>query len=81
MFNAVGAIICSLVIAFIASWKLTLVVLVFTPLMVFSGMLQGQRMNTAKKLNDKKNMTVDEKVTWAEKGGMVRLHSWSHCST
>ena len=77
MFNAVGAIICALIIAFIASWKLTLVVLVFTPFMVFSGMLQGQRMTNTKKLNDKKNENAKENVTWSEKGGMVRFESLS----
>lgn len=66
--NALGAIICALVIAFLAGWKLTLVVLCFTPLMVFSGMLQGQRMNATKKPKDKKT----ENSTWDEKGGMVR---------
>lgn len=80
MFNAVGAIICALIIAFIASWKLTLVVLVFTPLMVFSGMLQGQRMTNTKKLNDKKNenANANETVSWSEKGGMVMFDSLSH---
>jgi membrane protein implicated in regulation of membrane protease activity len=69
IFNAVGAIVCALIIAFIAGWKLTLVILVFTPLMVFSGMLQGRRMNNARKNKDKKL----ENVTWSEKGGMVKI--------
>jgi membrane protein implicated in regulation of membrane protease activity len=69
IFNAVGAIICALIISFLAGWKLTLVILVFTPLMVFSGMLQGRRMNNAKKSKDKKL----ENISWSEKGGMVKI--------
>lgn len=72
IFNAVGAIVCALVIAFIAGWKLTFIVLLFTPLMIFSGMLQGKRMNNAKKPNEKKQGDL----SWGEKGGMVKLNSY-----
>lgn len=67
IFNALGAIICALTIAFLAGWKLTLVVLCFTPLMVFSGILQGRRMSAAKKQKDKKT----ENISLEERGGMV----------
>jgi hypothetical protein len=69
IFNAVGAIGCALIIAFLASWKLTLVVLVFTPFMVFAGMLQGRRMDSTRKRNEKTN----ENASWEEKGGMVKI--------
>jgi membrane protein implicated in regulation of membrane protease activity len=70
IFNAVGAIICALTIAFLAGWKLSFVVLCFTPLMVFSGMLQGKRMNQTKKQKQKKTTNL----SWAEKGGMVKIY-------
>lgn len=69
IFNALGAIICALTIAFMAGWKLTLVILVFTPLMIFSGMLQGRRLNNAKKPNEKKAGNI----SWDEKGGQVNF--------
>jgi len=69
IFNAVGAIVCALIIAFLAGWKLSLVILLFTPLMVFSGMLQGRRMNNAKKPNEKKS----ENLSWSEQGGTVKI--------
>ncbi|CAF2086942.1 unnamed protein product [Rotaria magnacalcarata] len=65
IFNAVGAIVCSLTIAFQAGWKLTFIVLLFVPLMVFSGILQGKRMTDTKKSNEKNN----SKLSWSEKGG------------
>jgi ABC-type multidrug transport system fused ATPase/permease subunit len=76
IFNAVGAIICALIIAFIAGWQLTLVILLFTPLMVFSGVLQGRRMNNTRKTKDKKL----ENISWSEKGGMVRICLFSNRS-
>ncbi|UJR37712.1 hypothetical protein I4U23_030407 [Adineta vaga] len=67
--NAVGAIICALSIAFSAGWKLTLVILLFIPFMIFAGILQGRRMANA---NNQKKATEQqkEKLSWAEKGGM-----------
>ncbi|CAF4606246.1 unnamed protein product [Rotaria sp. Silwood2] len=67
IFNALGAIICTLTIVFISGWKLSLVLLLFTPLIVFSGIVQGQRLS-----NTKRNSTGSTKETsWIEKGGMV----------
>ncbi|CAF4542802.1 unnamed protein product, partial [Rotaria sp. Silwood2] len=67
IFNALGAIICTLTIVFIVGWKLSLVLLLFTPLIVFSGIVQGQRLS-----NTKRNPTGSTKETsWIEKGGMV----------
>ncbi|UJR08519.1 hypothetical protein I4U23_012782 [Adineta vaga] len=60
--NAVGAVITALVISFIAGWKLTLVILCFTPLMVFTGIIQGQQFSKAS--GNKKSATSD-----AEDGG------------
>ncbi|CAF4772144.1 unnamed protein product, partial [Rotaria sp. Silwood2] len=66
IFNALGAIICTLTIVFISGWKLSLVLLLFTPLIVFSGIVQGQRLS-----NTKRNSTGSTKETsWIEKGGM-----------
>ena len=62
--TAVGALVTALVISFTAGWKLTLVVLCFTPLMVFSGIIQGQQISQA---GQKKSGTSD-----AEDGGKVR---------
>ena len=69
IFNAIGAVICSLIIAFLAGWKLTLVILLFVPLIIFSGMLQGRRMANAKKPSEKKAGNL----SWAEKGGSVNV--------
>ena len=73
IFNAVGAVVCALTIAFIAGWKLSFVVLLFTPLMVFAGMLQGKRMANAKKTNEKNQ----GELSWSEKGGTVRIITYS----
>ena len=67
IFNAVGAVVCALSIAFPAGWKLTLIVLLYVPLMVFAGVLQGKRLNNVKKGGRKKSTGL----SWAEKGGMV----------
>ncbi|CAF4933543.1 unnamed protein product, partial [Rotaria sp. Silwood2] len=69
IFNALGAIICTLTIVFIVGWKLSLVLLLFTPLIVFSGIVQGQRLS-----NTKRNPTGSTKgISWIEKGGMVSV--------
>ncbi|CAF3440869.1 unnamed protein product [Rotaria sp. Silwood1] len=65
IFNAVGAVVCALTIAFQAGWKLTFIVLLFVPLMVFSGILQGRRMSNTKKTKEKKS----GRLSWEEKGG------------
>jgi ATP-binding cassette subfamily B (MDR/TAP) protein 1 len=64
--NAMGALIAALVISFLAGWKLTLVILCFTPLMVFTGIIQGQQLSKA--AGNKKASTSD-----AEDGGKVCL--------
>jgi membrane protein implicated in regulation of membrane protease activity len=69
IFNALGAIVCALIISFLAGWKLTFIVLLFTPLMVFSGMLQGRRMSNTKKPNEKKSGSL----SWSEQGGTVKI--------
>ena len=69
IFNAVGAVVCALSIAFAASWKLSLVILLFVPLMVFSGVLQGRQMANARKANEHKSA----KLSSAEEGGKVRF--------
>ncbi|CAF0844949.1 unnamed protein product [Didymodactylos carnosus] len=59
--NAVGALVTALVISFEAGWKLTFIVLCFTPLMVFTGIVQGQSLAKA---GQKKTGTTN-----AEEGG------------
>ncbi len=66
IFNTIGALVTALVISFIAGWKLTLVILCFTPLMIFTGVIQGQQLSKAS--GNKKASTTD-----AEDGGRVRL--------
>lgn len=68
MFNAAGAVVCALIIAFMTGWKLTFIVLLFVPLMVLAGTLQGRKMANAKATKEKKTGTL----SWAEQGGMVR---------
>ncbi|CAF3666385.1 unnamed protein product [Adineta steineri] len=63
--NAFGAIVSALIMAFTVGWKLTLVILLFIPLMIFTGMLQGRRMANAKKPTEKKA----GKLSWDERGG------------
>ncbi|CAF3526768.1 unnamed protein product [Rotaria sp. Silwood1] len=60
--TAIGALITGLVISFEAGWKLTLVILCFTPLMVFTGLIQGQQFSKA--AGNKNEATSD-----AEDGG------------
>ncbi|CAF1281345.1 unnamed protein product [Adineta ricciae] len=45
--NAVGTLVAGLVISFNAGWKLTLVLLCFTPLIVLTGYMLGQRVSKA----------------------------------
>ena len=68
--NAVGALVTALVISFTAGWKLTLVILCFAPLMVFTGIIQGQQISKA---GQKKSATSD-----AEDGGKVCLHRFAY---
>ncbi len=70
IFNAIGALVTALVISFLAGWKLTFVILCFTPLMVFTGTIQGQQMSKASGKKD--NSTSD-----AEDGGKVCLIEYS----
>ena len=62
--NGLGALIAALVISFTAGWKLTLVVLCFTPLMMLTGIIQGQQFSKA--AGNKKASTSN-----AEEGGKV----------
>ncbi|CAF0978121.1 unnamed protein product [Adineta steineri] len=60
LFNAVGALIAALIISFSAGWKLTLVILCFTPLLIFAGSIQGQRLSKAS--GQKKEATSNAEV-------------------
>lgn len=66
LLTAIGALVTALVISFIAGWKLTLVVLCFTPLMVFSGVIQGQQFSKAAE-------KANKSTTSSEDGGKVCL--------
>lgn len=61
--NSTSTVICSLGIAFHAGWKLTIVILVFIPLTIFSGTLQGRTLFNTKKRSVGRS--------WTEKGAMV----------
>lgn len=61
--TAVGALVTALVISFTAGWKLTLVVLCYTPFMVFSGIIQGKQIAGDSKEN--------KGTSAAEDGGKV----------
>jgi ATP-binding cassette, subfamily B (MDR/TAP), member 1 len=47
--TGLGALITALIISFLAGWKLTLVILCFTPLMVLTGVIQGRQITDAGK--------------------------------
>ncbi|CAF3832749.1 unnamed protein product [Rotaria magnacalcarata] len=61
--SSLGALIFTLIITLMAGWKLTLVVLCFTPLLIFSGYLQGQTQSKAGQSKTAKS--------FAEEGGRV----------
>lgn len=55
--QALSAIITALVIAFSAGWKLSLVIICFMPIMMFSGKLQGQKQGKAGQSKSKDSFT------------------------
>ena len=61
--QALSAVVTALAIAFPAGWKLSLVVLCFVPLMMFTGLLQGQKQGKAGQSKAKGSFT--------EQGGQV----------
>jgi ABC-type bacteriocin/lantibiotic exporter with double-glycine peptidase domain len=65
LFSSLGALILALFIAFTSGWKLTLVVLCFTPLLILSGYLQGRTQSKADQSKTAKS--------FAEEGGRVRV--------
>lgn len=69
MFNILGTVICSLTIVFHAGWKLSFLVLLFVPFLIFSGILQGRRMSNS----DKKISVKGKNASWPEKGRAVRI--------
>ena len=62
--QAMSALATALAIAFPASWKLTLVLLCFVPLMVATGKLQAKKQGAAGESKDKGSFT--------EQGGQVQ---------
>ena len=65
LFSSLGAVILTLIVAFMAGWKLTLVVLCFTPLLILSGYLQGRTQSKAGQSKTAKS--------FAEEGGSVSI--------
>ncbi|CAF3338444.1 unnamed protein product [Rotaria socialis] len=65
--SSLGALIFTLVVALMAGWKLTLVVLCFTPLLIFSGYLQGQTQSKAGQSKTAKS--------FAEEGGRYAVEA------
>ncbi|CAF0985129.1 unnamed protein product [Adineta steineri] len=67
LFSSLGTVILTLIIAFMAGWKLTLVVLCFTPLLILSGYLQGRTQSKAGQSKTAKS--------FAEEGGRYALEA------
>ncbi|CAF0793637.1 unnamed protein product [Rotaria sordida] len=65
--SSLGTTIFALIVAFMAGWKLTLVVLCFTPLLIFSGYLQGQTQSKAGQSKTAKS--------FAEEGGRYAVEA------
>ncbi|CAF1655721.1 unnamed protein product [Rotaria magnacalcarata] len=65
--SSLGALIFTLIITLMAGWKLTLVVLCFTPLLIFSGYLQGQTQSKAGQSKTAKS--------FAEEGGRYAVEA------
>ena len=61
--QALSATITALAVAFTGGWKLTLVVLCFSPLMLLTGILQGKKQNDIANSKDKGSLV--------EQGGQV----------
>jgi ABC-type multidrug transport system fused ATPase/permease subunit len=61
--NAIGTLLAALAISFSAGWKLTLILLCFTPLIVLTGFMLGQKLSKA---GQKKAVS-----TYGERGTMV----------
>ncbi|CAF1390369.1 unnamed protein product, partial [Rotaria sordida] len=71
--NAVGTLVAGLAISFVAGWKLTLVLLCFTPLIVITGYMLGQKLSKA---GQKKAFS-----THAELGSMYATESLKNIRT
>ena len=72
IFQSISATIIGLAIGFAASWKITLVVLSFSPLMILSSKIRVQKESTDKKSKGKNS--------FAEQGGQVlyNFHSFMY---
>ncbi|CAF4575671.1 unnamed protein product [Rotaria sp. Silwood2] len=67
IFNTFGSIICSLTIAFITGWKLSLVFVLFIHLIIFSGMLQARNLSNTKRIVTEST----RHLSWTVKSGIV----------
>jgi hypothetical protein len=61
--QALGAVITALVIAFVANWKLAFVNSCFIPMLMLSGIIQGQKQSAKKE--------SDDEISFIEQGGQV----------
>jgi len=68
--QSISAVILGLILGFSASWKLSLVILCFSPIMLLSSKLRVQKVNRIRDSNSK------AKDSFAEQGGQVlnKLH-------
>lgn len=66
--QTIGATITALIIAFISGWKLTLVILCITPLIILSGKVQSLQNSSDKRGNLKKKTT---NLSFVEQGSQV----------
>lgn len=81
--NAAGALIAALVISFTAGWKLTLVILCFTPLMILTGIIQGQQFSKAGQTKKSTTSTAEDGGKYATQAienirTVVSLHQEEH---
>lgn len=67
IFQSISATITALIVAFTASWKLTLVVLCFVPMIVLTGILEGKKQKNIGQSKTKSSLS--------EQGGQVELNS------
>jgi ABC-type bacteriocin/lantibiotic exporter with double-glycine peptidase domain len=69
IFQAIGSAVIGIMVGLVASWKLTLVILCLSPIMIIAGKFRSEKQGNAGKLKSKD--------TFAEQGGQV-FNKFSH---
>ncbi|CAF3496524.1 unnamed protein product [Rotaria sp. Silwood1] len=73
IFQAISAVITALIISFLSSWKLTLVVSCFSPLIIFTNKFQGQKQRKTTELTDE--------TSFIEQGGQYATQAIENIRT